>query len=65
VATVAHELGHARLLGEERVTGDRPDGEPLTDLATVYLDTNPRVYMKQGLRYLRRDATARAALGAA
>jgi hypothetical protein len=128
LATVAHELGHARLLGEERITGDRPDGEPLTDLATVYLgmgiftanaafefiarrgpgyyariggwsssrsgylteqmfgyglacravqraeqqppwtrylDTNPRVYMKQGLRYLRGNAAARAALGAA
>jgi hypothetical protein len=110
------------------VTGDRPDAEPLTDLATVYLgmgiftanaafeftagrgpgyyartggwsssrtgylteqmfgyalaclavqrgerqppwtgylDTNPRGYMKQGLRYLRGDAVARAALGAA
>lgn len=123
LATVAHELGHARLRGEGR-TGGRPDEEPLTDLATVYLgmgiftanaafeftarrdlgartggwsasrtgylteqmfgyglaclavqrgerqspwarylDTNPRVYMKHGLRYLRGDAAARAALG--
>jgi hypothetical protein len=35
VATLAHELGHARLLGENRVDWDRPDGEPLTDLLTV------------------------------
>ena len=125
LATVAHELGHARLRGEDRVTGGRADEEPLTDLATVYLgmgiftanaafeftarresgartggwsssrsgylteqmfgyglaclavqraerqspwarylDTNPRAYMKQGLRYLRRDAGARAGLAA-
>jgi hypothetical protein len=126
LATVAHELGHARLRGEGRVTARREDEEPLTDLATVYLgmgifaanaafeftarhdmgariggwsasrrgylteqmfgyalaclavqrserqppwsrylDTNPRAYMKQGLRYLRGDAAARAELGAA
>lgn len=111
VATIAHELGHARLLGEKRVSPDRRDHEPLTDLLTVYLglgvftanaafdfhqdsrrtrtqrlgylpepmfgyglacvawlrgerapawsrhlDTNPRVIMRQGLRYLERVA---------
>ena len=116
VAVIAHELGHVRLLGERRISADRQDQEPLTDLVTVYLgmgiftanaafefgrlsgigiepaggwqsrrlgymteqmfgyalaryavyrgepdppwarylDTNPRVYMKQGIRYLRR-----------
>lgn len=114
LAVIAHELGHVRLLGERRIGPDRKDGEPLTDLATVYLgmgiftanasfdfgllpsegfqriggwqarrlgymteqmfgyalaryavlrgepdppwarylDTNPRVYMKHGIRYL-------------
>jgi hypothetical protein len=107
VATIAHELGHVRLLGEGRITTDRRDHEALTDLLTVYLgfgiftanacfdfsqdegrrstsrlgyltepmfgyglacyawlrgetrpnwakylDTNPRVYLKRGLRYL-------------
>lgn len=111
VATVAHELGHVLLLGDDRVTRDREDHEPLTDLLTVffglgvfaansafefgrrdrgaytyttrtrlgyltepmygyglaryawlrgesdpawsrYLDTNPRAYLKRGLRYL-------------
>jgi hypothetical protein len=115
LAVIAHELGHVRLLGEGRVASDRGDGEPLTDLATVYLgmgiftanasfefsqtansqsyswqaqrlgymtekmfgyslacyavmrgqpdppwakylDTNPRVYMKHSLRYLRHAA---------
>ncbi|WP_433353594.1 hypothetical protein ACQP25_09280 [Microtetraspora malaysiensis] len=36
VATIAHELGHVRLLDEQRVTPDRYDHEPLTDLLTVY-----------------------------
>jgi hypothetical protein len=115
LAVIAHELGHVRLFGERRISSDRQDHEPLTDLATVYLgmgiftanaafnfsrisgyriepigswrsrrlgymteqmfgyalaryavyrgeldpawakylDTNPRVYMKQGIRYLR------------
>jgi hypothetical protein len=108
VATLAHELGHVRLLGENRIAWDRPDGEPLTDLLTVvfgygifsanaafdfsadaggwrsrrlgymteqmfgyalarysllrgesapawatHLDTNPRGYMRQAMRYLR------------
>ena len=117
IATVAHELAHERLLGEERVVPDRADQEPLTDLLTVflgfgiftanaafefsrwsggrysgwstsrlgyltepmygyalaryawlrgedgpdwarYLDTNPRAYLKRGLRFLRRQGDA-------
>ncbi|WP_350276939.1 hypothetical protein [Kribbella sp. HUAS MG21] len=107
VATMVHELGHERLLGEGRIDVDRRDGEPLTDLFSVFfgfgifsanaafefhrtdthygtsrlgylteamygyalaryawlrgetapawaerLDTNPREWMKQGLRWL-------------
>jgi hypothetical protein len=37
VATIAHELGHARLLGEGRLHAGREDHEPLTDLLTVFL----------------------------
>jgi hypothetical protein len=37
VATVAHELGHVRLLGEGRASGSQEDHEPLTDLLTVFL----------------------------
>jgi Flp pilus assembly protein TadD len=37
VATLAHELGHAHLLGDRRLTGHEPDHEPLTDLVTVFL----------------------------
>jgi len=106
-ATLAHELAHARLLGEQRIDAARSDGEQLTDLTTIFfgtgiftanaafdysqtqsgwqsshlgylgetlsgyalayfaylrserepdwaaaLDTNPRTYMRQGLRYL-------------
>jgi hypothetical protein len=36
VATIAHELGHVRLLDEQRISPQRPDHEPLTDLLTVY-----------------------------
>ncbi len=36
VATLAHELAHERLLGEGRIDPDRADGEPLTDLTTVF-----------------------------
>ena len=36
VATIAHELGHVRLLGEVRVHGGFEDHEPLTDLLTVF-----------------------------
>jgi hypothetical protein len=37
IATIAHELGHVRLLDEDRIRPDRADHEPLTDLLTVYL----------------------------
>jgi hypothetical protein len=108
VATIAHELGHVLLLGDQRIPADQQDGEPLTDLLTVFfglgifnanaafdysshgggwrsqrtgyltepmfgyglaayaglrgepdpawarhLDTNPRAYLRKGLRYLR------------
>jgi hypothetical protein len=36
VATIAHELGHVRLLGEGRVHSGFEDHEPLTDLLTVF-----------------------------
>jgi hypothetical protein len=36
VAVLAHELGHHRLLGEDRIAAGRRDGEPLTDLLTVF-----------------------------
>lgn len=36
VSTMAHELGHVRLLGEERIWAEAPDHEPLTDLTTVF-----------------------------
>jgi hypothetical protein len=36
VATIAHELGHVRLLGEGRLHGGYDDHEPLTDLLTVF-----------------------------
>jgi hypothetical protein len=107
VATIAHELGHERLLGEARIDRSRRDGEPLTDLFAVFcgfgifsanaafefrnsrgsyrtsrlgyltepmygyalaryawlrgepapdwarhLDTNPRIYLRDGLRFL-------------
>ena len=37
VATIAHELGHARLLGERRLSPDDPAHELMTDLITVFL----------------------------
>jgi len=37
VATLAHELAHARLLGEGRLSAEAQDHEPLTDLLTVFL----------------------------
>ena len=37
IATVAHELGHVLLLGGGLIPATRRDGEPLTDLVTVYL----------------------------
>lgn len=36
VATIAHELGHVILLGEDRLDPDHPDHEPMTDLLTVF-----------------------------
>lgn len=36
VATFAHELCHAHLLGGGRISAEEEDHEPLTDLATVY-----------------------------
>ena len=38
-ATLAHELAHARLLGERRIDPGRSDGEQLTDLATIFFGT--------------------------
>ncbi|GAB3137703.1 hypothetical protein GCM10027290_03890 [Micromonospora sonneratiae] len=112
VATIAHELGHVLLLGDGRISADREDHEPLTDLLTVFfglgifganaafdfeqdtsryrttrlgyltepmfgyalaryawlrgetdppwaghLDTNPRTFLKRGLRYLARNGS--------
>ena len=37
VATLAHEIGHEILLGQNRVSRDQNDHEPLTDLLTVFL----------------------------
>ena len=36
VATVAHELGHVLLLGDGRISPQRQDHEPLTDLLTIF-----------------------------
>ncbi|MFD0337166.1 hypothetical protein ACFVH0_00465 [Streptomyces sp. NPDC127117] len=36
-AIIAHELGHVRLLGEDRIQGIEVDHERLTDLVTVFL----------------------------
>lgn len=36
VATIAHELGHVILLGEDRLDPEYPDHEPLTDLVPVF-----------------------------
>lgn len=35
-ATIAHELGHVILAGEQRLPPDDPNHEPLTDLVTVF-----------------------------
>ena len=37
VATYAHELSHAHLLGPQRISSDEKDSELLTDLTTVFL----------------------------
>jgi hypothetical protein len=34
--TICHELGHVHLLGDQRITHDCDDSEPLTDLLTVF-----------------------------
>ena len=36
VATLAHEIGHVVLLGQQRISPDEEDQEPLTDLLTVF-----------------------------
>jgi hypothetical protein len=36
VATIAHEFGHHRLMGEARIDPGRRDGEPLTDLTSLF-----------------------------
>lgn len=36
VATIAHELAHAILIGEDRLDPEHPDHEPITDLLTVF-----------------------------
>lgn len=36
VATIAHELAHARLIGENRLEYEYEDGEILTDLTTIF-----------------------------
>jgi hypothetical protein len=36
VANFAHEIGHELLIGEGRITADRPDQESLTDLLAVF-----------------------------
>jgi len=36
VATIAHELSHAHLIGSGRVTAEEEDQEPLTDLLAIY-----------------------------
>ena len=35
-ATICHELAHVHLLADKRITQETEDGEPLTDLLTVY-----------------------------
>jgi len=53
VGTFAHELSHARLLGEDRVSGDDFDHELLTDLNAIFfgfglfLARSPRAWASQ------------------
>ena len=35
-ATICHELGHVHLIADRRITPNTEDGEPLTDLLTVF-----------------------------
>ncbi|QDU57344.1 hypothetical protein [Aeoliella mucimassa] len=37
VGTLSHEVGHVLLLGQNRISPEEEDHEPLTDLLTVYL----------------------------
>ena len=37
VATLSHEIAHELLIGQDRISRDEHDHEPLTDLLTVYL----------------------------
>ncbi len=37
IGTLAHEIGHVILLGQNRISSDEPDHELLTDLLTVFL----------------------------
>ncbi len=55
-ATLAHELSHVRLLGENRLTGEEHDHEQLTDLATVFFgmgifNANATVFYKQSVNH--------------
>jgi hypothetical protein len=53
VGTFAHEVSHARLLGEERISGDEDDHELLTDLTAIlfgfgtFLARSPRAWESQ------------------
>jgi hypothetical protein len=53
VGTIAHELAHARLVGERRLAGDEFDNELLTDLTAVFLGfgvflaNSPRNWLSQ------------------
>ena len=57
VGTLAHELAHARLMGEQRVTGEEFDNELLTDLATlvlglgIFLVSSPRNWRSQFFKW--------------
>ncbi|MBC7854762.1 MAG: hypothetical protein IAF94_15125 [Pirellulaceae bacterium] len=57
VGTLAHELAHHRLMGEQRVTGDEFDNELLTDLTTValglglFLASSPRNWRSQYFKW--------------
>lgn len=57
VGTIAHELSHARLMGENRIDPDIFDNEILTDLTVVhfglgiFLANTPRVYQSQFTRW--------------
>ncbi|WP_425615516.1 hypothetical protein NA78x_005437 [Anatilimnocola sp. NA78] len=61
VATLSHELAHARLLGEERVSGEEYDHELLTDLTTIFFGfgtfraNSPRVWDSQYTKWPNTD----------